>query len=120
MKQMKHWQDPVNVVLGAWLVLSPWILGFSGERVAMANAVIVGVLLIAASVGAIIVPQAWEEWSEAALGLWMAVSPWVLRYNGQQLATRSALISGIVILALALWVLATDRDYGFAHGDIAH
>src|SRR5882724_11628663 len=28
MKQMKHWQDPVNAVLGAWLILSPWVLGF--------------------------------------------------------------------------------------------
>jgi hypothetical protein len=121
MKQMKHWQDPVNVVLGAWLVLSPWILGFSAERMIMANAVIIGLALIAASVGAIIVPQAWEEWTEAILGLWMAVSPWVLRYSGQHAAMRSALITGIVILALAVWVLATDRDYGLARGsDVAH
>ncbi|HWP13727.1 MAG TPA: SPW repeat protein, partial [Ramlibacter sp.] len=25
MKQMKHWQDPVNAVVGLWLILSPWI-----------------------------------------------------------------------------------------------
>jgi hypothetical protein len=29
MKQVKHWQDPVNAVLGVWLIVSPWVLGFS-------------------------------------------------------------------------------------------
>ena len=29
MKQFKHWQDPVNAVLGLWMVMSPWMLGFS-------------------------------------------------------------------------------------------
>lgn len=113
MKQMKHWQDPVNAVLGAWLVLSPWILGFSGERTAMANAVIIGAALIAVSVGAAIVPRAWEEWVEAILGLWMAASPWLLKFSAQQAATTAAFLTGLVILALALWVLMTDRDYGW-------
>jgi hypothetical protein len=120
MKQMKHWQDPVNVVLGAWLVLSPWILGFSAERMVMGNAVIVGVLLIAASLGAIFIPRAWEEWTEAVLGLWMAVSPWLLKYSAQHTATTSALVTGLVILALALWVLMTDSEYGWRRGDVAH
>ena len=119
MKQMKHWQDPVNVVLGAWLVLSPWILGFSGERVVMANAVIIGVLLIAASLGAIFVPMAWEEWTEAVLGLWMAASPWLLKYSAQLTVTTSAFLTGVIILALSLWVLMTDREYGWMRGDVA-
>jgi hypothetical protein len=121
MKQMKHWQDPVNGVLGAWLVLSPWILGFSGERVIMANAVIIGLALIAAALGAILVPRAWEELTEAVLGLWMAASPWVLHYSAHQGATTSAFLSGLIVLGLAVWVLLTDRDYGWMRGDgMAH
>jgi hypothetical protein len=120
MKQMKHWQDPVNAVLGAWLVLSPWILGFSGERMAMINAVIIGAALVAASLGAVFVPRAWEEWVEGVLGLWMAASPWLLGYSKLQAATTSAFLTGLVILALALWVLMTDRDYGWMRGDVAH
>ena len=118
--KMKHWQDPVNAVLGAWLVLSPWILGFSGETTAMANAVIVGAALIAASLGAIFVPRAWEEWTEFVLGLWMAASPWVLHFSAHQAATTSAFLSGIVILALVLWVLLTDRDYGWLRDALPH
>ncbi len=111
MKQMKHWQDPVNAVLGAWLILSPWALGFQDNRTIMGNAVIVGVLLLAAALGAIFAPSAWEEWTEGALGLWLAVSPWVLGFSANQNAMMNAVITGLVILALALWVLATDKDY---------
>jgi hypothetical protein len=117
MKQMKHWQDPVNALVGVWLILSPWALGFQSETNALANAVIVGLLLIAAALGAIFVPRAWEEWTEGALGLWLAISPWALGFAGLQYAMISAVASGVVVMVLALWVLMTDKDYAGWLGD---
>lgn len=111
MKQMKHWQDPVNGLLGAWLVASPWVLGFQQETVAMANMVIVGALLVAAALGAMFLPRAWEEWTEAILGLWMAASPWLLAYASLQVAMVSAVATGAIVLVLALWVLVSDKEY---------
>ena len=111
MKQLKHWQDPVNLVLGVWLALSPWVLSHSGETVPTANAVIVGVALIAAALGAILVPRAWEEWTELALGLWLVVSPWALGFSANGQAMLAAVTTGIPIAALALWTLLTDKDY---------
>lgn len=111
MKQMKHWQDPVNALLGAWLILSPWALGFQGDLNPMANAAIVGVLLIATALGAIFVPRAWEEWTETALGAWMVVSPWALGFSAMRNAMLAAVITGAVIMVLAVWVLVTDKDY---------
>jgi len=110
MKQLKHWQDVVNAVLGVWLILSPWAIGFQAEQVAMANAIIIGVLLLAAALGAIFVPRAWEEWTEGVLGLWMIVSPWALGFSALS-ARGNAVLSGIVIVLLAAWTLATDKDY---------
>jgi O-antigen ligase len=40
------WEEWINIVLGAWLVVSSWLLGLSDSR-ATANAIIVGALLIA-------------------------------------------------------------------------
>jgi hypothetical protein len=39
------WEEWINVALGAWLVVSPWVLGFGG--VAQTNAVIVGLIIAA-------------------------------------------------------------------------
>jgi SPW repeat len=25
---IKHWQDPVNLILGLWLIVSPWALKY--------------------------------------------------------------------------------------------
>lgn len=112
MRQMKHWQDPVNALLGAWLVLSPWAIGFADHQVATINFVIVGALLVAAAVGAIVVPKAWEEWVEVALGVWLVASPWVLGFAGVTLAMQDALFCGLLVTVLALWVLGTDDEYG--------
>jgi hypothetical protein len=112
MKQMKHWQDPVNALLGAWLVLSPWIIGFTDERVILFNFLAVGALLVAAAIGAIVVPKAWEEWVEVVLGVWLMVSPWALGFDGHMAAMQIALFGGLVVTVLALWVLGTDDEYG--------
>jgi len=121
MKQLKHWQDLVNVLLGVWVALSSWVLGFQDMTVVMANAVAVGVLLIAFALGAIFVPRAWEEWTEGVLGLWLVVSPWALGFSTYSQATLNAVVAGIVIMALALWTLMTDKDYsGSWRGGTAH
>jgi len=111
MKRLKHWQDVVNALLGVWVVLSPWALGFQGTTAAMANAVVVGAALIAAAAGAMLVPRAWEEWTECALGVWLVISPWVLGFGALRDPMLAALFSGLVIAALALWTLLTDKDY---------
>jgi len=49
MKYMKHWQDPINVLLGAWLAVSPWVLGFQDQMAPTANGVVIGLALIAAA-----------------------------------------------------------------------
>jgi len=111
MMRLKHWQDAVNAVLGAWLVLSPWAVAYQQETAAMVNAMVIGLALIAAALGAIFVPRAWEEWTEGVLGLWMVVSPWALGFSAMSAARLTAVVTGIVIAALALWTLFTDKDY---------
>ena len=121
MLRLKHWQDAVNAVLGMWLVLSPWALGFQSETMAMSNAIVIGVALIAAALGAIFVPRAWEEWTEGALGLWLIVSPWVLGFGTSSTARLDAVVIGILVLALSAWTLATDKDYAaFGRRPTAH
>jgi heme/copper-type cytochrome/quinol oxidase subunit 3 len=113
MKQLKHWQDSTNVVLGVWLVVAPLALGFQSDLVALANTVIVGVLLLATALGAIFVPKAWEEWTETALGLWLAASPWILGFP-TLIAKANAVVIGLVVLTLALWAL---QDFGAASAE---
>lgn len=45
------------------------------------------------------------------LGLWLIVSPWALGFSTHADAWRAAVVTGIAIVVLALWTLATDKDY---------
>jgi len=114
---MKHWQDTTNAVLGGWLIVAPLALGFQGDLTALATTALVGLLLLAAAMGAIFVPRPWEDWTESALGLWLAISPWVLGFE-TQIARANALVIGLAVLTLALWAL---QDWGArASEKIAH
>jgi hypothetical protein len=42
----RAWEEWINVILGAWLVICPWILGISSS-VARVNLIVVGLLVMA-------------------------------------------------------------------------
>lgn len=44
LSQMTEWEDWGNLILGAWLFISPWLLGFNGA--AAWDAWIVGILTV--------------------------------------------------------------------------
>ena len=111
MKQVKHWQDPVNALLGAWLVASPWVLGFQSMLVAAAVTTAVGALLVASSVEAMQVPQAWEEWLDVMLGIGLMLAPVLFGFNAVTPALQNALVTGGLVTVLALWVLGTDDEF---------
>jgi hypothetical protein len=41
------WEEWISVVLGAWLIVAPWILSFHLNAAATANFVIVGAMVVA-------------------------------------------------------------------------
>lgn len=110
--QVKHWQDPVNLVLGLLLLASPWLLGYAGEANAMWNALVLGALIAAAALYALFRARAWEEWTHVVLGAWLVVSPWLLGFAHLPVAMWSAVGFGLAVAVLALWVLGTDKDLG--------
>jgi hypothetical protein len=109
---IKHWQDPLNLILGVWMVVSPWALRHDANMVPTSNAVILGILIAVAALVALFKVMAWEEWVNVLLGVWLVISPWVLAFSGLMMAMWNAVIVGIVVAALALWALGTDKDIG--------
>jgi len=52
--------------------------------------------------------QEWEEWSNAALGLWTAAAPWILGFAGTMVAMWTHVLVGLAVLGLAaveLWLI---------------
>ena len=103
-----HWQDWVSWVLGLWLCISPWALGFSADSASTQNAVVVGFLLILTEVVTLSVFAPWEEWLNVVLGAWLVVSPWALGVTAV-LARANFIIVGAVVLMLAIYEMRQVR-----------
>jgi hypothetical protein len=53
-KLIRHWKDVGNVMLGAWLSISPWVLSYAGELRPAWNAHVVGVIIAVAALAGMI------------------------------------------------------------------
>ena len=110
MKRNVHWQDGVNAGLGAWLILSPWVLDFEHVTVATTSTMALGALLLASSVEAIAVPDAWEEWLDVAIGIALMLAPALLGFDSIPKALVNGMVIGACVVILALWVLGSDDE----------
>ena len=45
----RPWEEGINISLGAWLLISPWLVGFRAIPSLMWNAVVIGVLVMLCS-----------------------------------------------------------------------
>lgn len=106
----RQWKDVANLVLGIWLLLSPWILAYAAETTAAWNAYVLGVIIGVAAVAALVAFHEWEEWVNAVFGAWLIVSPWVLGFGALTAAVWNQIVVGVLVGALAIWSVFTGRE----------
>ncbi len=107
-----YWQDTINVLLGLWLIISPWALGFAGDTTLAWNVWTVGAIIAVVAIAALVAFQRWEEWINVALGAWLIASPWVLGFAGNEAAMWNAVVVGIAVGGLALWSSMIEHERG--------
>ena len=107
-----RWQNVANFVLGAWLFISPWVLGFSDAGKVATNAWIFGIIIALLALSAIFAYQRWGEWLTAAIGVWVFISPWVLGAVSNARILWSSLVVGALLVILALWSSSLEHGSG--------
>lgn len=108
----KRWQDLGNILLGAWLFISPWVLQYVlGMPPSAKNAYISGLAIVVFAAVAVHIPQIWEEWINMALGVWTIISPWVLGFEVERDIAANNVIVGILVAALATWAMLRDKEF---------
>lgn len=101
----------LDVLAGIWLIISPFIVGYSAITGATVNDVILGIIIgILAAIrffGAY--EAAFISWINVILGIWVLISPWVLDYFSiSTSALSNNVVMGIIVIILAAWsALAT-------------
>lgn len=103
----KHWKDWINGLLGLWIIASPWALKHTMTsdtgNLAMWNLWTVGVAILVIVAIALFRFRAWEEWTNALLGLWLLASPWLLGFSSSTALMWNAAIIGALVWVFAEW-----------------
>ena len=109
------WEDWVDMVLGFWLAISPWVLGFSESNPpATRNALIVGIAVAVLSGSTFLVYNVIEEWIDVILGIWLIISPWVLSSAGNASVVADFVIVGAVVAGFSGYEIWASR-HGHPH-----
>ncbi|WP_257461971.1 SPW repeat protein [Archangium lipolyticum] len=93
------WARWLNVILGFWLISSPFVLGYRIQE-AQLNDLCVGLGVILLELAAIAIPKL--RYANTVLALWLIVSPFVLGFGGYRTATLNDVIVGLLVGALSL------------------
>ncbi len=102
----------LNFAAAVWLIISPWILGFNDVTAMTWNVVISGAIVLLFSG-----TRLWGtgkigplSWINAAIGVWVFISPWIFGDSGTANIVWDCVISGAVIFLLGAWsAMASER-----------
>jgi hypothetical protein len=92
----------VNALIGIWLIISPFVMtAFNHFQNAIANNVIVGILVALCALLRISSGKTAWSWCNVVLGIWMIISSFVLGLSSSTVAMWHNVIAGAVIAVLA-------------------
>ncbi len=101
----------LNVLAGIWLIIAPFLLGFTNNTFAMWDGIIVGVIVLILAAIRFASPDrnGWLSWVNLILGLWLIVAPFVLGFSFLTIALWDSVVIGIAVAILAFWSAMTFR-----------
>lgn len=103
--------DLINVVLGCWLFLSPFVLGHFEEMTSSMNAYLtsVGIMIVASYAQKDY--HLFDEVFVGSVALWLMLSPLILRFDTlTQAGTWNAVITGLAVMGLSVLSAMSDHS----------
>jgi len=56
-------------------------------------------------------PNQWQDWCSWGLGIWLCISPWALQFEMDAPATRTTVVSGVLLILAEVITLSTFRAW---------
>jgi hypothetical protein len=102
----------LELVAGAWLAISPFVLGFNMEQPALWNTLITGIAIaLFAAIRSFGEGYRYmlPSWMSLVAGIWLVAAPFFLAF-GSLAATWNSVIVGVVVIALSGWSIAATPE----------
>jgi len=86
-------------VLGIWLIIAPFLLGYSHLAVATWNDIILGVLVAGTALllksG---ISGGGASWTNIVFGIWLILAPFILNYGNNPAPRWNDIILGVLVI----------------------
>jgi len=95
------------------MIVSPSLLGYQSNLIAQNNDIYAGIAVVTLSlVNLVFIPvrSSILSWVIGFLGLWQIGAPFLLAYSGSSIAMVSAVVAGIIVVAISLWQILTVSE----------
>jgi hypothetical protein len=103
-----RWQDKLVLILGLWIVVSPFVFGYPYGAGGAINAYCSGILMVILAAIDLSGTYPWAVGINFLLGIWLIISPWVVNglpvyaFDGNEISV------GILALILLVWEFRAD------------
>lgn len=109
-----RWENWISLVVGVWVMLSPWVIPLHGEdHLRMARLVsdsLAGAVIFGSAALALQDPQPRAEWIGFFAGIWLIAAPWVLGFSRESGPFWSGTISGALVWTASAFALPIARE----------
>ncbi len=102
-RQPNPWPAWLATIVGLWVILSPFVLGFSGLGAALWNNLIAGLLFAIFALWAHFGQRPQAYWGDVVVGLWMVLSPFIWGFSGEATPLWNNILMGVLGGAFGLW-----------------
>jgi hypothetical protein len=103
MEQRETTPNVINILAGLWLIITPYIFGYSIFAAPTTNHVIVGIIVALVAIVKFFYHAMWFTWINILAGIWLIISPFVLNYFGIESATWNSVILGAIVIVFSGW-----------------
>jgi SPW repeat len=109
------WRDEVkgasglNVLAGIWLIIAPWVLGYSVADPRWNDVIfgiIVGIFGLTRVLGAY--RESWLSWLNALIGVWIFIAAFTIDSTGT--ASVNDIVLGVIVFVLGIWSASASES----------
>lgn len=113
LQKIRDGMNEAHALIGLWLFVSPWVVGFTEtSRAAAWSAWVLGAALLVSGVLSAFLSEQAQEAMTLILGALTLISPWALSFAGETGPALNAAVVGFLITAVALRALLDDTAIG--------
>ncbi|MBX6353047.1 MAG: SPW repeat protein [Thermoflavifilum sp.] len=106
------WKQWLSALMGAWFIISPWVLSFQHQTAALWTSIVIGAIQLIASVWGALTRDTgsirlWMAAISLITGVWFVIQPFAFAQN--TVTTWVTAVLGVITALLNVWNLVEDR-----------